>query len=253
MADPGRLAQVVLNLIVNAIHAMPDGDVAGNELRIATSAAAGRVRIAVSDTGPGIAPAVAAHLFEPFVTSKPPGIGTGLGLYISRNIVLAMNGSLTVDSVPGRGATFLVELPAAATAAPEPSAPRAVARRPLPPARILVVDDERAIRELMRDALAGHQVETAASGREAIAALEQSPFDLVFCDLIMPDLTGMDVYEHARASAPSGPAQFVFMTGAAFTAAARAFLRDTSRPVLHKPFDEAAIVDTVERALTRSP
>jgi PAS domain S-box-containing protein len=249
MATDGRLGQVFLNLIVNAAQAIPEGDVAGNEIVVATGVdASGRVVVEITDTGAGIAPEIMQKIFDPFMTTKARGMGTGLGLYICRNVVTALGGELEVRSTPGAGSTFRVLLPAAQAGAtpserPPAEASPSVARR----LRILVADDEAAIARMMKAFLDDHDVALAHSGREAIDLLSAREFDLVFCDLIMPDLTGMDVHEHVSAHTPGRESRIVFMTGGAFTERARRFLEDAPNQVLHKPFALDDVVRVVAR------
>jgi len=252
LATPSRIGQVILNLLVNALQAIPAGDVDGNEVRIATSVTPeGKVRIDVSDSGCGISPELRDRMWEPFVTTKRAGVGTGLGLHICRSIVVSLGGEITVETAVGQGTTFTVILPAAEGSYDSASEPDiAAVVGPARPGRILLVDDEPGILTFLSDALSDHDLHVAASGREAIDAIDRREFDLVFCDLIMSDLTGMDVYDHVRDNHPGLAQRIVFMTGAAFTPRARDFIRDVDNPVLQKPFDSDAVSQMVDRCLT---
>jgi PAS domain S-box-containing protein len=162
------------------------------------------------------------RVFDPFVTTKPPGVGTGLGLHICRSIVTGMGGDISVTSRVGVGTSFVVRLPLNAGAlAPVPSDQ---ARRSVAGCRILVVDDEVSIANIVRDMLEGHDVEIALSGREAISRLREADYDVILCDLIMPEVTGIDVYESLRSRGRGEERRIVFMTGGAFTDGARRFL-----------------------------
>jgi len=240
-AGEGRLGQVFLNIVVNAAQAIPEGDVDANEIVVATRVdERGRVEVEISDTGIGIAPELIDKVFDPFVTTKPRGAGTGLGLYICRSVVTSLGGELTVTSAPGRGTTFRVSLPAAKHAARaepspprEPAAERGYARRRL---AIAVADDESAILSLMQRLLVEHDVAVARSGREAIALLGARDFDLVFCDVVMPDLTGLDVYEYLRTTHAGREEKLVFVTAGALTERTRHFLKTVPNDILEKPF-----------------
>lgn len=245
-----RLGQVFLNLIMNAAQAIPVGSARSHTIRVATSTdARGNAVVEVSDTGTGIEEAHRARVFEPFFTTKPVGVGTGLGLSICHRIVTALGGTLTFVSAPGEGTTFRTTLPAArldgASAAPAsvPVAPALPSR-----GRVLVVDDEPALGRLVARMLESeHDVTVVARARDALTWLDGETFDVVLCDLMMPEMTGMDLVEHLRAHAPALADRVVLMTGGAFTERAREFLAAAPNLRLEKPFDAAAA-----RALVRT-
>jgi two-component system cell cycle sensor histidine kinase/response regulator CckA len=234
-ANQGRLIQVFVNLLINAAHAIPDGDAASNEIRIATRMIdASRVEIEVTDTGCGIPAGDEARLFEPFFTTKSGG--TGIGLSIAHRIITSVGGTISGESRIPRGARFRVTLGVSeqSAATPEPVARQAAATRN---ARVLFADDEPLIRNLARELLAPYDVVTAASGRAAIRLLEADHFDAVVCDLQMPDLGGVDVYEWILAHKPELAERIVFTTGGVFTERARRFVADSERRLLEKPLD----------------
>lgn len=192
LADAAQLQQVVLNLIVNseqAIVMVRDEEQSSGRILIRTRHLPGdRVAMEVSDDGPGIAPENVARIFDPFFTTEPPGIGTGLGLSIVYGIVQEHGGEISVDSLPGRGATMTVELPALTvsgfnlaageSAAPPPAVPRAplqIMERAAAREQILVVEDEPTVAELIADVMAeeGHRVETLLDSRMALRRLEE--------------------------------------------------------------------------------
>lgn len=232
--NASRLGQVFVNLLINAAQAIEnqeDGCVrvsAGTDER-------GWAYIAIADNGRGI-PAEDMHrIFEPFFTTKAAMEGTGLGLSICRNLVTQARGELHVESAPGSGAKFTVYLP--------PTDLQRAAKKvsSMPPAGsrvdILVIDDEKLIGRALKRALSDHQVTVMTDGEAALRALAQRPFDLIFCDLMMPGLSGMDVYRQAVSQNAALKSRFVFMTGGAFTPGARAFMDETSSLVLEKPFN----------------
>ncbi len=246
--DIGRIEQVFLNLLVNAAQAIPEGAADANRIRITTSTSAdGRAVIEIGDTGAGIATDVIERIFDPFFTTKPIGEGTGLGLPIARNIVVGMGGDIDVTSTPGRGAVFRVLLPAAPADAVAAIADVIVpAARAIGPLRVLVVDDEAAVGASVADLLAGHDVSVETSGRAALARLRDGErFDRILCDLMMPEVSGMDLYDQLAAIDPALPARVVFVTGGAFTERARSFLARVSNPRLDKPFDLAQLLTAI--------
>jgi len=242
LANEARLGQVFLNILVNAAQALEVGDAAQNVIRVrATTEGEGQVVVQVSDTGPGISPEILDRIFDPFFTTKPVGLGTGLGLWICQGIVTSLGGQITAESRPGEGATFRVVLPSA-TSVEQVATPEATARSVAPDPRrleLLVVDDEIAIGRTLAIALADEfEVATATSGRAALAVLAgEQRFDVVLCDLMMPDVSGMDVHERVAWERPELAQRFVFVTGGAFTERARKFVDEVGLPVIEKPFD----------------
>jgi two-component system NtrC family sensor kinase len=244
-ADPFQLQQVVLNLIGNAEQALADWD-GTRRIVVWTHHDADWLVIAVSDTGPGVPPDQRDRIFNPFYTTKPVGQGTGLGLSISDGIVREHGGQIRVESQPGEGATFLLELPAIV---PEPRASAGRHAPPPPPTkslRMLVVDDEGAMRAAIATFLTtlGHQVTAATGGLEARALLDANEYDVVLLDLRMPDLGGDTLYEELRDRDPRHARRVVFVTGDVQSDAARRFFARAGRPVVGKPFqlDELATV-----------
>ncbi len=239
-----RLEQVFVNLLLNAAQSMREG---GSDNRIdvrAYVAVDGRVAVEVKDNGPGMPPEVLSRAFDPFFTTKPVGDGTGLGLSISHGIVTGLGGEISIESEVGRGTTVRVHLvPAGAVAKEIPAGQPADAPRSASRARILIVDDEKALVSSLRLLLAGeHDVTTATTGEAACRALlEDAPFDAVLCDVMMPGVSGMDVYARVRAARPELLPRFVFMTGGAFTPQADEFLASVSNRVLQKPFAMAEL------------
>jgi CheY-like chemotaxis protein len=237
-ANPSRLAQAFLNLLLNAAQAIPEGAPSRNELsvRAYTDETDGSVVIEVSDTGVGMAPAVQARIFDPFYTLKPVGEGTGLGLTTCLAIVHGMGGSITVESDEGRGSTFRVKLPPAAR-----SAMREIATVPPAPSRqrVLVIDDELTLLSSLRRALGRElDVVVASSALDALAILENDrAFDVLLCDIMMPEVTGIELFERVSAAWPELRERFIFMTGGAFSPTTRQFVDSTELPRLEKPFD----------------
>ncbi len=251
-ADSHQLHQVVVNLITNAHHAMRE-TAPPRRLTVATrfDAARGRVSLRVADTGPGIPPDIRERVFEPFFTTKPLDQGTGLGLSLCQGIIEEHGGSIQVESPPGRGATFLVELPV--TAAP-PAAPEPLAEEDMEPVRgkaILVADDEPAIAELLADLLAmdGHHVDAVENGARALDKLGERAYDLILANIRMPDLDGPGLYREVERRHPHLARRFIFLTGDALTPETRGFLEEPGRTSLGKPFALHEVLRVVQRVL----
>ncbi|GAC1596948.1 MAG: hypothetical protein NVS4B10_06330 [Myxococcales bacterium] len=231
-----RLGQVFLNLLMNAAQAI-EGAADRNEIRVTTRAVGDRVLVDVRDTGPGISAEVRGRLFDPFFTTKPVGVGTGLGLFICQNIVRSLGGEISVESEPGMGAVFRVSLPRSLEErVPSPARPPAVASAQ--GARVLVVDDETLIGAALRRGLTGHEVISESSAVAALARLRRGErFDLILCDVMMPEMTGARFHELLLAEFPPLAAQVVFMTGGAFTPQARDFFDRVPNQRMEKPLD----------------
>jgi signal transduction histidine kinase/CheY-like chemotaxis protein len=252
IANDARLGQVFLNLLINAAQAIPEGNADGNEIRVATRTD-GRdlVMVEITDTGAGIPEQVKARLFTPFFTTKPVGVGTGLGLSICHRIVTSLGGDITIESAEGHGATFRVTLPVAqATVTDEPT-PTPEPARPFRRGRVLVVDDEAMIRRSIQRSLGSqHDVTSASSGREALDLLVSGErFDMIFCDLMMPEMTGMELHAVLQMTSPEQAKQMVFLTGGAFTESARRFLSEVPNVALDKPFDPQKLLTLVNERI----
>jgi len=246
-ANESRLGQVFLNLLINAAQAIPEG-VKADDQQVTVSTRLGEegwVVVEVSDTGKGIDPEHLTRIFEPFFTTKPVGVGTGLGLSVCHGIVTGLGGQLQVESEPGRGTTFRVLLPVGdSPAEPAPPPPKAEPPRALSPRRVLVIDDDPEVRQaLARMIGAPHVVELAETAYEARERLltRKECYDVIFCDLMMPDLTGMDLYDALAAQRPEVLGSMVFMSAGAFTPRAARFLEQHSARRIDKPFDPVRV------------
>jgi PAS domain S-box-containing protein len=251
LANESRLGQVFLNLVINAAQAVPEGAFDMNRITLETKFEDGKVVVVVADTGIGIAPETLARIFEPFFTTKPAGQGTGLGLAICRRIVLAMGGDIEVESTPGRGTSFVLRLP---PADPGASEPRREPSRSSPPSvrgRVLCVDDEPALGVALRRLLIAHHdvvvVTSAVAARERI--LEGELFDVILCDLMMPQMTGMDFHARLSETLPEQVDRIIFMSGGAFTPRTREFLAEVPNPRIEKPFDMSALLALVNQRM----
>lgn len=233
------LRKVVLNVLLNAAQAIDEGAAADNEIRVTSRRDGAEVVIEVSDTGIGIPRERLPQIFEPFYTTRTPGRGIGLGLSVARDIVQRLGGSIDAESTPAQGTTIRIRLPAAGALPlePPPEQPRLPQRR-----RVLVVDDERLVAQAVALVLEDHDVTVCSSGREALERIRaHEEYDVVLCDLLMPEMTGMELYETLAREAPSMKERFVFMTGGAFTTRAQRFLNEVPNGRLQKPFDPPAL------------
>ncbi len=253
-ADEARLCQVFVNLLLNAAQAIGDGQIDDNEIRISTSEdAEGHAVVEIRDTGCGIPEANRAQIFDPFFTTKAIGLGTGLGLSIIHGIVTGHGGSITFGSPSaGKGTSFRVVLP---PAPPEgrPLHAKSVPAAPLPAGRrgaVLVVDDEPIVATVLRRILrAEHDVTIVRNGREAMKRFDQGErFDVVLCDLMMPVMNGMGLHAELSKTIPEQAERIIFITGGAFTPAAKQFLDHVPNARVEKPFEAANVIALV-RAL----
>jgi signal transduction histidine kinase len=246
-ASAARLGQVFLNLLVNAAHALADLHPRRNRLYVRSRDEGTQVVVEIEDNGPGIPPAIMSRIFESFFTTKPPELGTGLGLPISLDIVRRAGGDLTAESEPGRGALFRVRLPAAmgVPAVKTRTVPslKAIHRR-----RVLAIDDEALLlKAFQRMLVSHHDIETKLGAREALRCFGQDrAFDVVLCDLQMPDMSGVELYQAVKQQWPKLAARFIFITGGAFSAEARRFLEDGDIACINKPFQLRELLELIE-------
>jgi two-component system NtrC family sensor kinase len=249
LADPNQLLQVFMNIITNAEQAMKEAHGKGT-LAVATAPANGRIRVTITDDGPGIAPQNIKKIFDPFFTTKPIGKGTGLGLSICHGIIKEHGGTIGATSTPGRGTTFTIDLPVTTGPETRPQAAPAAGRK-VAPGRILVVDDELNMREMIADALAGrgHSVAAVEGGRAALQAIANGPFDAVVCDVKMPEMDGQGLYAALRKDHPRLAERVIFISGDSVSAETRGFLDRAGRPYLLKPFKVQEMVEEVEKLL----
>jgi signal transduction histidine kinase/DNA-binding response OmpR family regulator len=260
-AEEGQLARVFMNLLLNAAQSTGDGRAESHTIVLTTRTdATGRAVAEVTDDGPGIAPEMLHRIFDPFFTTPLDSVTMGLGLAVCHSIVTSLGGEIDVESVLGKGSTFRVSLPpadAATTAHAAPAittpagAPTRFARRR---GRVLVIDDEAAIGKAIRRILApDHDVTLETDARVAFGRLSGETFDVIFCDLMMPNMSGMEFFEQVSASSPPLVERIVFLTGGAFSPRSEAFLRQNRTRCLSKPFSREAVTAAVQRLMNASP
>ena len=248
-----EIQQVLLNLLLNAEHAMKTSH-GGGRLTVRTSAGPDGARVEVRDNGPGVPAAVAGRIFEPFFSTKEVGQGTGLGLSIALGIVEAHGGTLTLVDAP-QGACFRLTLPVARVARSEeaPAAAPVPARAAIAGQRALVADDEGPVRALLQRLLTrrGFAVDLATDGRAAAQLLERGHYDIVLCDVQMPNLGGLALYESLRRQQPDVLERFVFISGDILNPQLHTLGDSSNIPLLSKPFGAASLDAVLNKILAR--
>lgn len=250
--EASQLEQVFLNLLLNAAQALEESRSDGR-VDVTARARDGLVEVLVSDSGAGIDEHDLARVFDPFFTTKPVGMGTGLGLSICHSIVTALGGEISVDSRRGAGTTVRVTLPVSRATLARRSTPPQPARRDMPRGlRVLVADDEPAfVRAVDRLLGAENEVITAADGEEAWACLEQSEADAILLDVMMPRLSGMELYDRIASEKPDLAARVAFVTGGTARERVERYLARAGRPILRKPFDAEKVLALLRRLSPR--
>jgi len=251
MADAGQLQQVLLNLIINAETEMKLAH-EGGKLSVKTETVGSTIRISFKDDGPGIAKENLEKIFDPFFTTREVGKGTGLGLSLSHGIIAEHNGRIYAKSKPGKGATFIVELPVITEEKQLEMAEPAEEVKKVAPARILVVDDKPAICRFIKRVLTGegHEVETVASAGDALERIKGTRYNLILLDIKLPDMSGIELYRHIKDATPSWAKRIVFITGDVMGTDTRSFLSRTRVPYITKPFDTKQLKRDINRKLT---
>ena len=254
MGDAHQLQQVFLNLITNAEQAMERAEGRHHRLTVRTRRAGDAIRIEVEDTGSGVPVNLLERIFNPFFTTKPTGHGTGLGLSISLGIVREHEGRIWAENAAQGGARFVVELPVIAPRA-SGEFPAALAAHPVGDSlHILVVDDEASVRVALQRYLAarGHDVETTASGQDALGLLRAGEYDAVIVDMRMPDLSGEQLFEELRAADREHAERVIFTTGDLVSEQMRRFLDGSGRPCVPKPFEFSSFDQVLPAARRRA-
>jgi len=255
LTEHGQLQQVIYNLIDNAHDAMADQD--GGQLTLSTAMTSGRVTLRVLDTGVGIPEVVIDRIFEPFFTTKPRGKGTGLGLSICENIVQMYGGTISAENRPEGGAAFTLELPPAEVApVATPEGPRQQPEvQPSRPARVLIIEDEIALANLVSLYLGGqgHEVVEEHDGNAGLATALAQDFDLIICDLQLPGLTGEQLLPELIRHRPELRRRVVIVTGDVLSPDTREFFEETGLPHIHKPFRLEQLSELVATRMAGRP
>jgi PAS domain S-box-containing protein len=253
VANAGRLTQVFTNLLVNAAQALDAGKANENTIHVSVSKGEyDEVYVDIRDSGCGIPPDRLARVFEPFFTLKPVGVGTGLGLSICHGIISSFGGRIEIESEVGRGTRVRVALPATnKTVTPRVTPSFKAAEPPVHTRkRILVIDDDKSLRDVLQAALEGeHDVVALESAVDALEHLDvaREPYDWVICDVMMPAMTGMEFFETIRARGTGFEKKIILMTGGAFTPKIRTWMESLPNPKLDKPFRIKQLKELLEK------
>lgn len=231
----GQLTQAFLSVLLNAAQAIPEGAKQQNEIRVSTGVGqSGETIVSITDTGCGIPKDNLVRAFEPFFTTKAAG-NVGLGLSITKSVVDACGGRIQLDSdgVNGTKVTMAFPVPTASASLSIGRASGATPKR----GRILVIDDEAGIGDLVNVILLKeYEVVSVSGANEGMQLLKGESFDLILCDLMMPEITGIDLYERLRVERPELGKKLIFMTGGIFTLQGQEFLKSSPIRTIEKPF-----------------
>jgi PAS domain S-box-containing protein len=256
-ADEHQIQQVILNIVINAEQSIAAKKKAGT-IKIVTCTVEDKIKISITDDGPGIPREMLDRLFDPFFTTKDVGQGTGLGLSVCHGIVTNHGGRIYAESVVGEGATFIIELPVSKESSVKVVSVPATLQKGVHLSaagkKILVVDDETVIRDILKRILSerGYNVDSAASGLEGLQKIENSQYDVYLLDIKMPGIDGKDMYETIGEKYPHLVTRVIFITGDTITKSTLDFLEGTGREYFSKPLDFTKLVKTVESAAISS-
>jgi two-component system, NtrC family, sensor kinase len=255
MVDPHQVQQVFLNLINNARQAIEAHQPKG-WIKVTTASRGETIRVIIQDNGPGIAEENLSKIFDPFFTTKEVGKGTGLGLSLCYGIIKEHGGMITPRSRPGEGASFIIELPVthepgeAAEQTPPVHFDTTHVREGVGK-RVLVIDDEESILQMVREALTprGYEVDIASDGASGLQRMSEKQYDVALCDWKMPGLNGQQVYERARALNPALSSRMIFITGDVINERTRKFFEQQNKICLPKPFTIAEFRGAIKKVL----
>jgi signal transduction histidine kinase/CheY-like chemotaxis protein len=257
--DRGKLSQLIVNLLVNAAESIEEGAADRNQITIATCRVGEAIRLTVEDTGRGLSEEDQRRIFDPFYTTRDDDRRTGLGLALCADIVGHHLGQIHVTSRSGGGSSFEVILPLdnglrVPTPRPAPVPARAATRTHAQRARVLIIDDDPMVRRALRRLLGtAHDIVDADGGEQALDRIRQAgAFDVILCDLMMPNMDGPMLYEVLGKEAPRAQARMVFLSGGAFTPRAKQFASTVRAQVLEKPVDKETLLDVIDRMVAQA-
>ena len=255
VVDPHQLQQVFINILTNAQQAIMSAGVKEGRITIKTELinfGEPMIRISIADNGPGIPEEIIDKIFDPFFTTKEVGQGTGLGLSICYGIIKEHNGNIYAFNSPEGGAVMVVELPVLSQEEIERGIARETAQPP-PPLRILVIDDEKSIQDLLVDVLSadGHKVDTASDGRIALHKLSSRKYDVIIADVKMPGMDGRTFFEYLSRTNPPLKKRVIFITGDTLSGETKEFLNRVDNICLEKPFSLEEIKSALSELVGR--
>jgi len=255
-ADPGQLQQVFLNIVLNAETEMKLAHGQG-KLLVKTEHIDDTIRISFKDDGPGISEENLSDIFDPFFTTRKVGEGTGLGLSVCHGIVTEHNGRIYARSNHDKGATFIVELPVVSEPSSTEMTDDADKRRPqvsIRPCNMLVVDDDLLLLKFLEEFLVtkGHAVDAVDNAGDALRLHKNKRYDLILIDILMPDVTGIELYKKFQKMDKSIAGRVLIMTGDTLSKPTRAFLERTELSYIEKPFDTDELMTMIDGILSRN-
>ena len=248
--DAARLGQVFLNVILNAVRAIRVTNQSEHMISLATRATPGWVSVTIADTASVMDAAARKAMFDPLTSVSTGRVGLHFGLAVSREIVEAMGGSIEVSGRQARGAAVCIKLPSVSEETYEPPVKKRLLLQPKSRMSIMVVDDEPLMCEVLAAMLStDYEVTAFTSPRAALAAMVEGSVDLILCDVMMPELSGIDLYDRLERERPDLTRRFVFITGGAFTERVRFFLKRIDRPIIAKPFARQELLSVIQETL----
>jgi PAS domain S-box-containing protein len=256
LADPGQIQQVFLNIVLNAEIEMKLAHGKGT-LLVKTECVGDVIRISFKDDGPGISEENLSNIFDPFFTTRKIGEGTGLGLSVCHGIIKEHNGRIYAQSQPDKGATFIVELPIVSefdSAEIPGAADEEIQQVCTRPRNILIIDDEPSLLEFLEQFLTtkGHDVDAVDNARDARKFFKNKKYDLILMDILMPDISGIELYKKFQRMDKSVGSRVLIMTGDTLGKPTRAFLQRTGVPYIEKPFDTDALMTKIDEIMGRN-
>jgi PAS domain S-box-containing protein len=245
--NSSQLHQVFLNILMNAVQSIPEGDAKNNHILIKSLEDNNQVRVDIIDTGSGMSSEVLSHIFDPFFTTKSAETGTGLGLPISLEIIKNLGGNIKVQSTQGKGSIFSIYLPKAEEKSSISNKNEIISTKRK---SILIVDDELLLLNSMQRSLKEHHDVTVFSdANEAIKYLLQNPekYDLIIVDLNMPTMNGKNIYDYVAKQIPGFEKNILFMTGGFCTNDLESFVKNISNICIEKPFEQSELLNIISR------
>jgi PAS domain S-box-containing protein len=256
LADPGQLQQVFLNIILNAETEMKLAHGKGT-LLVKTECVDDAIRISFNDDGPGISEENLSNIFDPFFTTRKIGEGTGLGLSVCHGIISEHNGRIYAQSKPDKGATFIVELPVVSepTSAELPgAADKEIQQVCTSSGNILIIDDDLLLLKFLEQFLTtkGHDVNAVNNANDALKAFTNKKYDLILMDILMPDVSGIELYEKLQRMDKSIDSRLLIMTGDILGKPTRTFLNRTGVLYIEKPFEPDALMTKIDEIMSQN-